>query len=547
MLPVPSPVLFLVVQWKLYLIDDMKRAIINRFAGMSEDRYDDSGNKYGFTKHFDVLRHQKRLTPIRGMTTDTASTGIGNIIVAANGIMYGVGLDIPNNPTLGKLWARTGYGGSDGWASYIAGGVQTQLPGATGVYDLLVDWKDCGHVRSLHWAANNVLVCSDPVAASSVATSALTFASIGQGLVHPKDSNFYFPYKLAAGTTYIGKIVSNATPFTGLSATAFTLPSIYRAYCLSYYGNYLAAPLANINGGAGGVNGSEVQLWDLDTSLTQPQEVIPWGEGSLKVCNNLGGILVGISEGQRIYQGFVQDSDSIVIRVWNGGPEPTVIHTIRATHLAASGQPSCVINPRVNFIYNKRLYFSINVVPNDGKQPSRYGLWSVGKNAAGEWTVCQEMVATNANTETGVIAAAIAGDFVSMCHTAEGTITFTTNGITGSAVFGASSVFESVVNQGMAEGDKVFYKKLMTIRVRCLPLPTGAQLTLKYRTDSDGSTSDWTTATTAYTTTGGVAFKAPLQADGSPFKGGYNFEFQLTSTGGATPTAITYDYIVTEE
>ncbi len=57
---------------------------------MSEDRYDDSGNKYGFTKHFDVLRHQKRLTPIRGMTTDTASTGIGNIIVAANGIMYGV-------------------------------------------------------------------------------------------------------------------------------------------------------------------------------------------------------------------------------------------------------------------------------------------------------------------------------------------------------------------------------------------------------------------------------------------------------------------------
>ncbi len=51
---------------------------------------------------------------------------------------------------------------------------------------------------------------------------------------------------------------------------------------------------------------------------------------------------------------------------------------------------------------------------------------------------------------------------------------------------------------------------------------------------------------TTYTTTDGVAFKANINSTGVPLGGGYNFEIRLESTGGATPTAILYDYEVTE-
>lgn len=519
----------------------MKRAIVSNFLGMAANRLAGNPGEFAFSKHFDVLSYPKMLKPIRGMSTDTASTGIGNIIVGSDGFMYGVGTD-PNNPGNGKLYVRNSYGGGSAYATMTP---TNQLSGAAVNYDFLVEWPDSGATRSMLWASNNILVASqlETAAAGGTLTQALTFSSIGQGLVHPKDSKLYFPYKTTT-TPYIGIIRNNGTLFADYNPTLITLPKMYRAYCLSYYNNFLAVPLANTSGDGAAPNSSEVQLWDLDTALTQPQEVIPWGAGQLKVMNNLGGVLIGISQ-----EGVnsAQDSARIVIRAWNGGPEPEVIKTLTASHLAGSNSPTVAINPRVNFIANRRLYFSINLVPGDGKQTARYGLWSVGKNQAGGWSVVQEIVETNANTGTGVIAAAISSDYVSIVHTTEGTLTYSTNGQTGSAVFGASSVYESVVNPGnMPEEDKLLFKKLATIRVRCLPLPTGAQLTLKYRTDSDGDNANWVTATTAYTTTGGVAFKAITQADGSPFTGGYNFEFQLISTGGATPTAILYEYTVTE-
>lgn len=529
----------------------MKRAIVSSFLGMAANRLAGAAGEFAFSKHFDILSFPKMLRPIRGMSADTANTGIGNLIVASDGLLYGVGTD-PNNPTNGKLWVRSaGYGGG---SAYVSMTPTNQLSGAAVNYDFLVEWPDSGATRSMLWASNNLLVASqlETAAAGGTQTQALTFSSIGQGLVHPKDACLYFPYKTTT-TPYIGVMLNNATLFTGnyYVPTLYQLPKMYQAYCLSYYNNFLAVPLANTSGDGAAPNSSEVQLWQLapiagGTAVTASDEVIPWGAGQLKVLNNLGGALIGISQ-----EGVnsAQDSARIVIRTWNGGPEPEVIKVLTANRLPTlnSGSTTVAINQRVNFIANRRLYFSINLNPADGKQTARYGLWSVGKNQAGGWTVVQEMVATNANTETGVIAAAISSDYVSMVHTAAGTLTYSTSGDLTSTKMGASSVYESVVNPGnMPEEDKLLAKKLFTIRVRCLPLPTGAQLTLKYRTDSDGDNADWITATTAYTTTDGVAFKAITQADSQPFTGGYGFEFQITSTGGATPTAILYEYQTTE-
>ena len=82
-------------------------------------------------------------------------------------------------------------------------------------------------------------------------------------------------------------------------------------------------------------------------------------------------------------------------------------------------------------------------------------LETLTKNQTGRYVVNLERQATNTNTETGVLACVIAGDYVAMAHTANGTMTFSINGSTTSATFGATSVYESLIfNSGSQEDVK---------------------------------------------------------------------------------------------
>lgn len=504
---------------------------------MTGDRYGGVG-EFAIAKHFDVLTNPRVLKPKRGMTTHTASTGIGNIIVASDGLMYGSGIDLANTPA-GKLWVLGGYGSLDDFAALST----NQLSGFSIVYDLLVDWVDAGNSRKIIWASANKLVASQySGGAGSADTSSLTFSSIGQGLVHPKDKYLYFPYRTST-TPYIGLIAPNATSFAGLNATAFTLPLGYRAHCLSHYGNFLAIPLTGVTA-VSLVNSNIVALWDRDTSISTFAETITWGNGSLKVLNNVQGTLIGVSEhgSDSLQAGTTQDYNSIQIKIWAGGAEPTLIKEIKAEALpGGSGQPSVSINPRVNFIYNNRLYFSVNVNPNDGIRPARYGLWSVGKNkTTGEWTVNLEHMATNTNTETGVIAAAMVGDYVECVHTSAGTLTKSTNGNPSSSTYGATSVYESVINPEMDLNDSVREKELYVIGVNFEPLTSGASVVLKYRVDSNGDDDDWVTVATF--DTDGETRGEKTDAAGATFLQGTRYEFRLESVGGAVITGFSYKY-----
>jgi hypothetical protein len=518
----------------------MKSIVVNNFGGgIADDKYNANPGEYSIAKHFDTLTHPRRLQPLRGMTTHTASTVIGNIIGASNGLMYGVGVD-GSNPSNGKLWKLGGYGSSDDYAALST----NQLSGATVNYDFLVDWPDAGNVRTIHWASNNLLVASDPAGGSSASTQALTFSSIGQGFVHPKDKVLYFPYRTST-TPYIGKLTSNASPFGALSSTAFTLPLQYRAYCLTNWNNYLAIPLTSV-ASLSDVNSSIVALWNRDTSLTTFDETIPWGNGALKVLNNINGALIGISElgSDSLQAETPQDYNAILIKVWNGGAEPTLIKELKAFHFAGSNRPSVSINPRVNFVNKNRLYFSVNVNPNDGTSPAHYGLWSVGKNMQGQWVVQLERMATDTGTETSVIAAAIAGDFVSMAHTAAGTLTRTRSGVTSSSTYSATSVYESAVNPNMEAFDATRRKKLISVGVTTLPLLSSQSVVMKARIDSDHDANDWVTVftkTSASPDTNTTFYEAPI-TPAMALPDGVHLEFRLESTGGAVITSFGYKY-----
>lgn len=504
----------------------MTTIAVSKFhRGMADDYQDGGVGEFSVSKHFDILSNPKRLQPLRGMVTDTAGTKIGNMLTATDGLIYGLGTDVAN-PTLGTVWSKVGYGASDAWTQRGTNG------GYAVVYGLFVDYPAQTNTRNLIFAvsdgaSNKKIIAMRGSDGNSDTSQTLSFATIGQGLVFPTTPTIlYIPYdnKIA--------IYTGAT----ITAAQFTIGSQYTIPCLSFLANYLAIPA--YSGSGSGVQSSLVHLWDRDLSNTLPNQTVPWGQGQLKVLNNLGGVLIGVSTLSANYNGSVQDSDSILIKIYEGGAEPTLIKEIKATRLTSTA-PSVAINPNVNFIYKNRLYFSVNIV-NGGTAPAYYGLWSVGRNKlTGEWAVTLERVATNDNSETGVLAAAIAGDFVSMVHTTVGTIVSTINGNSLSSIYGATSVYESSINQDMTDLDKEKQKQLMAVYATYLPLPVDASVVMKYRVDSSANGA-WTTIFTE--TTDGITYTERQDASGVSFTDGRKYEFRLESVGGAIITGWGYKY-----
>jgi hypothetical protein len=519
-----------------------KTTFVNNFSnGMVNDIYNGGVGQFSNTKHFDILTYGNRLVPLRGMATDTASTGIGNIIVSSvNGLMYGSGNGGGNSGSNATLWQRTGYGGSDGWVALWNS--HNQYANSTVANSLLVDWASAGNIQTLIWSSASYLNSSAPDGSNNQPTrQSLTFSTIGQGLEHPADKILYFPYSTTSAS-YVGSVSPDATPFNTHAFTALTLPVQYRAYCLSYYGNYLAIPGATTN--VSGTNSSRVFFWGRDTTQSWDYD-IAWGDGTLQVLNNLNGALIGISSiSDPNISNDIQDQVNIEIKEYTGG-QPVLVQRITANHLSSTGAPSVTVNPNVNFVHANRLYFSVTINPNDGISNSYQGLWSIGKNTAGHYVVTIERMATNIGTETGVLAAAISGDFVSIAHTANGTLTYTINGATSSSTYAATSIYESVVNPDMPAADKANNKKLLAVAAYFVPLTTGQQVVLKARVDSNDKAA-WVTLftkTSASPDTLLTMYESQItQAMG--LIDGVNFEFRLESTGGAQITGFAYKYKV---
>lgn len=509
---------------------------INNFSrGIADDYTRGAVGQCSVVKQFDTFTYPFRLHPLRGMvnTNEPTDSGIGNMILGENGGMYAVGYN-PANTTQGELYKRTGFGASDVWQDFTNDQLASN---ATEVrYDFLVHFPEMGAARKLFWADPTVIIATDPTDANSTDTEPLVNTYVGQGIVHPKDKILYFPYLSSSGASIIGKIATHASDAFGtINFTAFTLSDRFKVYCLSYFGDYLAIPMTIV----GAPSDSYVGLWDRDTTLTTLNQSINWGKGLLKVLNNLNGALIGVSVlSAELGSGAAQDQDKIQIKVYEGGAEPFLVKELTATRLTTTN-PSCVVNHRVNFVRNNRLYFSANVVNGDSDS-NYYGLWSVGKNKFGEWTVILERVATNDNSETGVIAAAMYGDFLSTAHTSAGTLTYTVNGNVLSSIYGATSVYESTINPEMSDDHKRLRKRLVGVYATYLPLPAAGQVVMKYRVNSNKDDS-WTTIFTE-TTDDETLTEAVTDANKNQFPDFENVEFRLESTGGAVITGFGYKY-----
>lgn len=531
----------------------MARLVVDRFdEGMADDRFSRSVGEFSVAKGFDILSLPNRLSPTRTTTTDTASTGIGNIIVGSDGVLYGLGADSGNPTTNSQLYKKVDN--ATNWAA-----LSNEKTGSSALnFDLFVEYPDSGGARTVFCNGSAGIAMLDKSNVASVNTHSLTFTSLSQGLVHPKDDILYIPYTTSTGTF----IASFNGATTTWNDTALTLPTALVVVGLSFYGNYLVIACAPrgaytfastgktvANSANGGAFRSTVFLWDRDTSLATVSETLDWGTGILQVINNLNGKIIGISNVGGPTSN-IADRNSIAIKEYDGS-FPRQIKEI-STQKQTTTVPSVNINPYVNFIFRNRLYFSIDIV-GGSTSPKYYGLWAIGvSKETGRYATTIERGATSGDTETSVIAAGATGDYFSFVHTAAGTLGFSINNTSVAVSFAGTSYYESVVNPGMSQTkttrhDQNVPKQLNAVAVGMVPLTSTGQVILKIRVDG-GS---WTTIATYTSSLAGGSdtvsrFERTKDASGASLPNGTYYEFRLESTGGAEITEFSYKYEVME-
>jgi hypothetical protein len=103
--------------------------------------------------------------------------------------------------------------------------------------------------------------------------------------------------------------------------------------------------------------------------------------------------------------------------------------------------------------------------------------------------------------------------------------------------YGATSVYQTVINPNMPEEHRDKKKQVASVVVAFPPLVSGQQVVIKYRVDG-GS---WTTLLTA-TTVGRTVAEAVYDVTGKKLTPGTEYEFRVESTGGAPITELQYGY-----
>lgn len=462
--------------------------------------------------NFDVFTDRRRAIPYYDSESGIATPDGEKISAFCIGLasstwrLYGLGLDSGVAHVYQKEGLTTG-GTNDlddaGW-SETANNVSAS--GTTNP-KLFVFYKATGYIYGAR--SNRYIWRYDPDGGDAWADThkdLTAFTNIAQGLVHSKDDILYIPYD--------NKIIKNNAG-SWSSSPDLTLPSHLYITSICEYGNYLAIACAPLSG----VGASTVYLWDRDTSLTTLSESIDWGEGVIKVLEQVDGILIGISA----QTDSTRTKKRVTFRYYNGNS------AIQFEELVTTATTTVYIDKQR---VNNRVYFMMQTTING---TVRDGIWSVTR-LNDRFVLTHERTPNNDTPlSSGVLNGFIVvGDFIYISY--QSASAYALSKTNDQASYTHTSIIETSINPDMPEADRVLKKQLYTVAVSCDPLPSGGQLVLKYKVDG-GS---YVTVDT-FTTTGAVVFER-TRAVTAHFSNGREFEFVIEATGGATPTGIYYKY-----
>lgn len=503
----------------------MAKAIIQNFgAGILNDPRDTTLGASRMVSNFDVITSPNRLIPYRS-SEDGNSNASNDLmqnwcIALRTGTtysLYGLGRQTATNKVRVFYKNLTTSSPNDlddnGWTE-TSNNLGTQVHSTNGM-NLFVYYRN----QELIFGAHSGYIWSyDPtgVAVFGDTLQALSYTNIAQGIVHSKDDVLYIPYD--------NKIASK-NGSGAFNLTALTLPSQYYITCISEFNNYIAIAAAPLDG----ISNSRVYIWDRSTTLTTITENIDWGYGQIKVLDEIGGYLVGISlDGSTNNSRF---NDRVTFRYYTGSGAISFREYLGGTAGSVLVQTKQKINGRIHFCMSVTLNGTV-----------REGVWSFGKTPNGNgFNLVHERTPNN---DTALGGGALrgffyVGDYLFQAFTTNAG-THTVSKTDDTPTYSATSIYESIINEGMASQDKIKSKKLNSISVGYKSLSgISGQVVVKYRVD--GATS-YTTICTCTTT--GVNVLEFKDAAGVPFTDGREYEFRIESTLGADVIELEYDYSV---
>lgn len=492
----------------------------NRFdGGIASDVREASSNTCALAKHFDIYSKPNRLTPYRDMEDEAGTIALHRIGSVA--LLTDSG-GTTNLYALGRVSASdTSPQFLEKSVNIITGTFAVSTTGAdtTGVVEAhtLVAYKTKIFAMKTSGTTDTFLISYDPVTnvLASVGTLAGGYTLTGVYPVmfrHPQDDILY----IGSGNK-ISKL-DNATFTSGV----LTLPSNLVITSLTDFGSYLAIACApNTIGG-----NSFVFLWGRDISLTTLQESIDFGEGFLALIDLVGGTLVGISGSGYATTQVTDITPKITIRAYSGGT-PRVIKEIKAEGSGNMQVKNLKAKSKDNLFFVAQIYI-------DGQQVNQ--VWVCGRNPAGYYFVTADRLANNDTALTGTVDGfSIVGDYMWTAYNGAGALKRTND----TDLFTATSVYDTLINPGMAIPDRTKKKQLKAASISYPPLPTAGQVVLQYSVDGGAYVTISTETEDSKITTESVK-----DAAGSAFTAGREYRFRINSTGGAEVTELKYVYDV---
>lgn len=493
----------------------MKQVIINNFnGGIAKDNRTTNTNESEVSVNFDIQSNTNKITPYIDQEAESLSSGditdklISDVTTGEFGGFAAVGRNGSSSPTVVDLYSKdsstditatwTSYASLSGASGYLKNTLATYL----GNNYLITGDK---HIRMYNGSWNDLATVSGSV-----------WAEMGQSrpFRHLADDLLYIA---------IDKYVYRTNSAGTAASLYFTFPSNFLTTSLTSYGNDLAVSISPKYAGK-----SYVALLDRISTNTSARDLVDWGEGSLAIVENIGGVLIGVSTNETLFNSgstFTSIKDKkIYVKAYAGGS----VETIQEIEI-----PSIITLKNYKYVKNNRLYFGCT---------GDTALYAVYKNNSGKWVVTKEHYIANGSTATVFRGFSFLGDYLfTMFDTAGGTGFFyrTDNAST----YTNTSTYTTTINPAMDIGDRAKFKKLKKIFVSYAPLSANAQVVVKYRVDSD---TDYTTILTE-TTDNRLRSFATTESTSKPFKEGYEYQFKIESTGGAEITEIRYEYDINEK
>lgn len=481
---------------------------VNQFnGGIADDPRKPSASEFFISKHFDIFSFPKKLVPYRSFEADandgSTPTGMKQYFVQDFVYPTGSGKEYGLGQTAGGLTkivekADAISGNWDTPASSEGDGVVKN--------GCLLEYKDYllgfqGTNQIFKWGT----LSGVPTITNSLATVGTAITSVAQGIIG-KDDNAYLPYN--------NKLV-RVTAALAVQDAVLTLPTNYKITSVTRYGNYLAigcAPVSGFNGT------STVFLWN----YTSPdvQETIDWGEGELRILENIEGMLVGITD-RFLNNSVGAGRGSLIIQSYQGGT-PSVEKEVFTKKLTGKSIPLS------KAVKNNRLFFAAKIMTNDAGTEYDEGIWSFGrKNKNYPFALTLDFIDENVDTD-GIQAFGAAANFFFVAHSGDGSIDKTND----AATYAFTSIYESqIFDFGDVDADKL----LEEIKVSFERLATGQTLTVKMK--ADGATA-WTTVGTFNTVDALSRIFTRLESSDVDFPSGKEYQFRFESTGGLVITGF---------